>query len=199
VLCDLLHVSLLLSFISLLCHPFPLLHYQNTNLSVSFLVLLPATVEWLPSKHKTLSSTPSTANKKKNKPKLYPSHRRRGSKNSNRTMLPIWLFLEGYLACCMDGGLKKTWLSWGQDFRTFMSSASVQICSSPEQKLLRNVKGLCLIFSSSEPLLLIYSRILGTGQVLREGVWLKPQSETRTKTSQFSSHLALHRGCSGFA
>jgi hypothetical protein len=31
-------------FISLLCHPFPLLHYQNTNLSVSFLVLLPATL-----------------------------------------------------------------------------------------------------------------------------------------------------------
>jgi protein-S-isoprenylcysteine O-methyltransferase Ste14 len=33
-----------LSFISLLCHPFPLLHYQNTNLSVSFLVLLPVTL-----------------------------------------------------------------------------------------------------------------------------------------------------------
>jgi hypothetical protein len=27
-----------LSLISLLCHPFPLLHYQNTNLSLSFLV-----------------------------------------------------------------------------------------------------------------------------------------------------------------
>jgi hypothetical protein len=34
-----------LSFISLLCHPFPLLHYQNTNLSVClFLVLLPTTL-----------------------------------------------------------------------------------------------------------------------------------------------------------
>jgi hypothetical protein len=44
VLCDLLHVSIFLSFLSLLCHPFPLLHYQNTDLAVSFLVLLPATL-----------------------------------------------------------------------------------------------------------------------------------------------------------
>jgi hypothetical protein len=33
-----------LSFISLLCHPFPLLHYQNTDLPASFLALLSATL-----------------------------------------------------------------------------------------------------------------------------------------------------------
>jgi hypothetical protein len=43
-----------LGFIHLVCHPFPVLLYQNTGLSVSLLVFLPATKVLLESQHSFL-------------------------------------------------------------------------------------------------------------------------------------------------